>query len=142
MNNVTKLDAIVFVCACGCQSFRMHRNGVMECANCNQTEFDADSGRWLEKVSDIEIDPNAPTTGEVGAVDVKLLGNPEFARRSVIRNVEKWNKSNELALIVCYNVNGGGSHWFGIETAEQKQWVIDKLNAILNHVETMAVEDD
>ena len=136
-----KPDAIIYVCSCACQSFRIYATGVIECANCGEAHTrHADGtpvGEWVKQLPDV---PAATDRTDAGTISVNAVGSVDFARASVVRKVTEWAKSETLALIIGYHNDGTGSHWTDITTEDQKQWVLRKLRELTAHVEKLKVE--
>lgn len=127
-------DPLIFVCGCGCQSFRIQSNDTFECCNCHDVKA---SGEWVKHLPDVPNEPPERDSG--GTLAVTAIGNKEFAMRRVIRQIEDWAKSEELAALSAFTKDGSGKHWFDVETEEQKQWILRRINDIHTQLEELAI---
>lgn len=116
-NNVVALpaaapdDTYVWVCRCGCSTFQLYTDGIIECAMCFETH-DADAGGWAPPPADRKWEGDTPVQ------DVAGNGSEEFARRR-IQSVA--SEPDAAAIIV---VRENTSHaWSKCETPEQYAWL-------------------
>lgn len=130
-------DQLIYVCDCGCQSFRLYPSAAVECANCGLSHTVPDAvGEWLKQLPDL---PETITRTDAGTITVKALRTPDFARAQVLRDLNDWAKSGELELIVGYRTDGNGKNWSNVQTQDQKEWVLRKLRQLTAHIEQSKV---
>jgi hypothetical protein len=120
-------DKIIYVCSCRCQSFRVLSSGKIECCNCETIQNES-VGEWVKQLPKI---PDEITATDAGTVKATALGSAEFAKLSVLREIDRWSKSNDLVFICAYHDNGTGKHWFNINSEHEKEWIIRKLENLL-----------
>lgn len=134
-----KPDEIVFVCGCGCMSFFINHNNTIECCNCNDIKDGSPpNGDWRKNLPDV---PDNVTEDTDGKISVRAIGNSEIARRQTMKQIQEWSVSGTLAIVSAYNNDGTGKHWFDIETKEQQQWVLRKLQLVVDHVKNTNIEE-
>lgn len=80
-----------------------------------------------------------PERDSGGTLAVTAIGNKTFAMRRVIRQVEDWAKSEELAALSAFTKDGSGKHWFDVETEEQKQWILRRIDDMRAQLEGLAI---
>jgi hypothetical protein len=136
MTNVVQFPAaspLVYVCSCGCQSFRIYASGMIECANCGEDhQRHADGtpvGGWVKTLPDTP-DVAAIERDEGGTIVVKATGAADFASASVLQKLTKWTKRGSIAALFGFDNDGSGSHWTDVCTEDQKQWVLRKLREL------------
>lgn len=106
----------LWVCACGCSTFEILSDGTARCAACD-APHDVDGSGWSEWVA-----KSAKEESDTFR-DVQGNGSVEFARRRVAQMAT----DATAALVVVARRDGSVSTWSEAETAEQSDWVRDKL---------------
>lgn len=126
-------DPLIWICNCGCQSYRILSNDTFECCNCHDIKA---SGEWVKHLPPV---PSDPTRDDAGTLSVTALGVPELAMRRVMKQIEDWIKSDQLAILASYSKEDGGKHWFNITDAEQKAWALRRVDELRAQLEELAV---
>ncbi|MCB5411784.1 hypothetical protein [Pseudogemmobacter faecipullorum] len=108
----------LWICACGCSTFRLLSDGTAVCAACDKDHEGIGSG-WLDRSQDKVTAHKPDETFE----DVQGNGSVEFARQRVAQRA----KEPSVALIVVARDCGGISAWSAAETDEQIAWAESKL---------------
>jgi uncharacterized Zn finger protein (UPF0148 family) len=129
-------DRIVFVCGCRCRSFFLYQDGNISCANCDTETFTENNARWAAETKDISPEVQGDDSG---TTNVRSLGRPEIARRHTMKEINNWSSSDNLAMVIAYNVDGSGKQWLDIQTQEQKDWCIQKLEELLKIIKVTSV---
>jgi hypothetical protein len=133
-----KPDEIVFVCGCGCMSFFVNANDTLECCNCHDIKNSSPpDGEWRKWLPDI---PDNVTEDTGGKMVVRAIGSAEIARRQTLKHIQDWSTSGNLGMVSAYATDGTGKHWFDIETDEQRQWVLRKLQKTIDHIKAMVIK--
>lgn len=135
------LNRIMLVCNCGCETFALYADGGMKCAYCNDPVDPETEKTWRERMPD----PSPEELMKIEADDdVKVrnifYGNPEMARRRVMRELSLWSDLNRMALVIGYNIDGTGQSWTSIETEEQREWVLRKIDSLRQYVVDKSIE--
>jgi uncharacterized Zn finger protein (UPF0148 family) len=134
-NNViplTQPDKLILLCnECKCPTFNLVANGTMECAYCNAVVHPETSTKWAERVP-------APTQdiGEPEKVSNNVMGNATYARKRVMRELNKWADTATMVLVIGYSVDGYGHSWLDIDTEEQREWILKKIDDLKEYVAT------
>lgn len=124
----------IWVCRCGCQSWRLQSDGAIECCNCLSVGMDHGC-EWRNRLPVAE--PTDKTTA--GTTIITAMGDAAFARNAVFRTIEQWHKNNEALIIAAYNLEGGSKYWTGIETLEDKEFCLRKLRDLVAMIEETKV---
>lgn len=127
-------EQFVWICGCGCQSFRLLSDGAIECCQC-ENQCNAHS-EWRRDLPDPPDEVERDTSGTIIHT---ALGVPELARRRVLKTLDEWARDDELLMVAAYHKDGTGKHWLGIETQEDKDEVLDKLLDLIQDVRSSAV---
>lgn len=134
-----KPDQIVFVCGCGCMSFFINDNNTVECCNCNDVKTGSPpNGDWRIYLPDVPDDVTEDTGGKMS---VRAIGSAEISRRMTIKQIQEWNTSGTLAMVSAYNDDGTGKHWFDITTETERNWILRKLQLVVDHVKSMTIKE-
>lgn len=130
-------DPLIWVCRCGCQSWRLQSDGQIECCNCLNISCDH-HGDWITHLP--EPVPTDQTTA--GTLIVKAMGNAGFARNGVVRTIEQLHKDDKISLLSVYDTDGYGKHWTNIETQEDKDFCLRKLHELIAIIENTGIPND
>lgn len=109
---------VIWVCDCGCSTFRLVSDGTAECANCAAIVTGAD-GSWFSEIADAPMcdDDRVPFK------DVQGNNSVEFARARMSRLAN----DADMAAIVLVRDGGTIHAWFSAETDEQVDWTRRRL---------------
>ena len=116
MSNVialTKPLPRIWVCACGCSTFELFEDGEAKCAICGTQP---ETGGWSVPETKAEYDGDP-------IKDVSGNGSVEFARARVRKLA-----SQEDALLLIVASEDGVTVWSAAETAEQRDWVRERIS--------------
>jgi hypothetical protein len=133
----------IFLCgACECRTFNMYDDGTIACSYCDAPlrESEGMESQWRRCTGPVPLDKSTIPKESAGAVNVHQLGDVNFARNSVAKNVEKWAKNGHAVIIGAYHQDGASSWWFGVETEEQRRWSIRKMGDIIKHLKNMVLD--
>lgn len=125
-------ERLVLVCKkCDCSTFQLRSDGQIECSMCDEfVEPDTVHYDWMK------LAPDTPEPGaevqEGGAVLNNCLPSATMARDRVTKRLLEWNKGKSTVLISVYNDDGAGMFWTGAETEDQREWIIRKLNEVID----------
>lgn len=143
-DNVEQITTYIACCPhCDCRSFELLSNGTIACANC---QFDVQGSyqevaAWRRCLPEVPKGDPRDVPDDSNTVKVTALGHVEFARRSVMKHIEKWNKDGDLAAIFAYHRDGSGKHWSAAETEDQRDWVVRKMLEIIEHLKATKFND-
>lgn len=116
---------------------------VIACAGCdremNDDLIDAGAFRWAVELPDVPEDGDTQPVLK-GYSSVVATGSAEVARRRTVKNLIQWSSNNELKVIVGYNANGSGSSWFDFQTEVEKEWVVGKLEALIDTIKGHSIK--
>lgn len=130
---------VVLVCThCECMTHYINADMSVRCASC-EAFTTPEEGEWRRHLPDKPEEVGELATTE-GLVASKVLGNAMLARKRVLRTLSEWEKSGELMLLSGYAEDGAGSHWVGMDTQEQKDWTVSKLESLLASIREMKVQ--
>lgn len=101
----------IWVCVCGCSTFRFYGDGTSECAGCDLALDGA--GSWYEFRPD-----GGYRTDTIRSV-VHGNGSISFARERLRRAV----LSDDVRMLVAARADGTLSTWFGCESEKQRRWM-------------------
>lgn len=92
-------DIIIWVCNCGCSSFRILGDGGLECANCDQPAIGM-PGQWhIQTPKPPEAGENLPDiTGKVRVIEYN--DGSEFGYRSIMKQAEEWRSIGQLSAVI------------------------------------------
>lgn len=102
----------IWVCGCGCCTFEMYEDGSARCAMCDGV---AGNGGWMVPDTDEVYTGNAVTV---------VRGNDdggEIARRRLLR------AAGTARLVIAAQDDGALSTWSTVETQDQFDWVMRRL---------------
>ncbi|QWY83119.1 hypothetical protein [Rhizobium phage RHph_X2_24] len=135
---VTRLNDTVWVCRCGCNTFRYHAVHMLECANCGNRS--TEQGEWRNS---LPAPPETePTETIAGTNTVVNYGAAYFASAAIVREVTAWHKSDKLEIIYGAHADGRTRHWLNIGTVADKEHVLRKLREMVTFIEQTEVTDD
>lgn len=131
---------LTWVCGCGCRSFNLFGDGELVCAACEVQVcgFPNKDGEWRKN--------NAPSSGE-GLKDLEGVINQvdhqtdEFAKRSMIKKIEKWNKDGQLLSMIAHKKDGEGESWFNIHSEDERDELLQRLKIVINHLKSFKFGD-
>lgn len=134
-----KSDKVIYVCNCGCQSFRLYPSAAVECANCGSPHAVPNAvGEWVKQLPEL---PPTITGTDGGTMSIKALGSVDFARAMVLRTLNDWAKAGKLGMIAGYHHDGTGKIWTDVTTQSQKDWVLRRLRELADHIEQTKVDE-
>lgn len=135
-----KSSDVIFVCSCGCQSFRIEASGAIECCHCGDypTNYTDNAGRWVRRLPETK---EAVQESEAETISVTAIGSVEFARASTLRKIERWANDETLTMVTGYRADGTGTHWFNINDSADKERCLKKLALLYGHVKAMKVSE-
>lgn len=117
-------DPRIWICPCGCSTFRLIETGEAECAACDR-RADHDGGGWHEH-------PSSQTTPVDTPFDiVQGNGSIEFAKARARKRAQE----PDAALIAVAREDGTLTIWSAAETPKQLKWAkrqLRKLAALLD----------
>ncbi len=118
---------ITWVCNCECNTFLLHANSTVECANCGTHQAPADVGYWMKQLAPADS-PATPDRSEP-PTSVIDLGDPAAAVRTLLTRFDP----SEMSVIVVVHREGGIQMWGrnNIETEEQLAWLRRKFGAAI-----------
>jgi CDGSH-type Zn-finger protein len=112
-----KREPLIWVCTCGCSTFRFFSNGTHECASCG---IISDAGEWMAEK------PAAPVTPRETERETRVIsfaGSPQQAMREMLR---KGLDENILAL-VAIGEDSRVRTWGGVDTKKRSAWLGRRL---------------
>lgn len=118
MGEVTQIGArpdTIFVCQCGCSTWRLLNDATVECAACENRSMSA--AAWYEEK------PKAPEFDGEPFVDIQGNGSVEFARS----RLQRMAADPDLSLIVLVRENGTIHMWSNAETKKRIKWTVQRL---------------
>lgn len=127
-------ELLIFVCSCGCQSYRIQSDCTIECCNCHDVKA---FGEWVKHLPPVLSDP--PERTSAGTLIVTAHGSEELAKRRVLRDIELWMRNDELMLLSAFNKSGGGKHWFNLKTEDDKEFLLNRLAEMYAQVKETAL---
>lgn len=112
---------LVWVCNCGCQTFRLRADGESECAAC-ETLSAGETGGWRRRLPDPTFGADMPTTE--GATSCTSLGSADAAIKRVLRKADPDN----LAALATIHSDGRISTWsMDTDTRSRKAWLRKRM---------------
>jgi hypothetical protein len=92
---------------------------------------------------DLPPGPDPKTNSSImGYTNTISTGEVEVARRRVVRQVEQWSKADTLALVVAYDTEAASRTWATIETEQQRDWILKRIEELRITVEQWKIERD
>lgn len=135
-------EEFILVCSrCENTTFKLYAGGKVECAYCEgdvSTADPEDHRKWRETMGEkkegdeVQADRNSELT-----TTQKHRESPTYALRFVMKRVDGWADAGNMAMMISYNLQGEGQHWFDIATEEQREWVMEKFDALKETLKTM-----
>ena len=110
-------EPLVWVCHCGCSTFRFFSNGAQECASCGTV---SDGGEWMAEKPEA---PVVPRETERETRVISFAGSPQQAMREMLR---KGRDENILAL-VAIGEDSRIRTWGGVDTKKRSAWLGRRL---------------
>lgn len=107
----------IWVCDCGCSTFRVREDGEIECAACNVVSASDIPGAWFDARKGA-----ADRDGETTEI-VQGNGSVEFVRA----RLKRLAASDDAALIAVALRDGRVSLWAGAETDDEVKWSKERL---------------
>jgi hypothetical protein len=135
---VPEKEDLVFVCECSCQSFYIKDDHV-ECTNCGTVPCVSCTGSEWRKVLPVLPEDTSTLKDDGGTVTSKVIDDDVFTMKRFIKGVNEWADNGELAALMSYNYDGAGKHWLTINTKERKEWVIRRMEEMLEYVRNKKV---
>ena len=118
MGDVTQIGPrpdVIFVCNCGCSTWRLLQDGAIECAACDNRS--TTTGSWYT------VQPEAKEFGGEPFVDIQGNGSVEFARS----RLQRMATDPDLSLILLARGNGAIHMWSSAETKKQVKWTLRRF---------------
>lgn len=121
MSNVVSLfesEPLVWVCKCGCSTFRLYEGGAVECASCGV--IGPEGGEWINEV------PEPPMVARQQPIETKVIsiaGNDEQALNSMLVHADA---KTMVAAIFIYT-NNRVRVWGGIDDNKRIRWLARRL---------------
>jgi hypothetical protein len=143
-------EVMLFTChMCDCRSWKLLSTGAIECANCESYFFVSDT---CEEHTDdgirgwrriIEAAPEDPSTvpDEGDTVNVRAMPDETLASRSVFRDMERWHQNKKLTFVGGYHEDGRGRWWIGAHNSEQRDWIVRKIEEIVENLKSTKYPD-
>lgn len=125
-----KPEPMLWICACGCSTFEILSDGSANCAACS-AQHDVDGAGWSSWGAKSDKDEDDTFR------DVQGNGSVEFARRRVAQMAT----DDTAAVVVVARRDGSVSTWSEVETADQAQWVRERLTQAADLI-TAKIEGD
>lgn len=117
-------DPRIWICPCGCSTFRLIETGEAECAACDR-RADGERGGW-------DTHPSNQTTSVENPFDiVQGNGSVEFAKARAARRAQE----PDAALIAVAREDGTVTIWSAAENPKQIKWAkrqLRKLSGLLD----------
>lgn len=135
-------EEYILICNhCENTTFKLYAGGKIECAYCEVNVVSAepeDTRKWREvrgeKKEGDEVQPDR--NSELRTTQTHME-SPTYALRFVMRRVDSWADDGNMAMLISYNREGMGQHWFDIATEEQREWVMEKFDALKDTLKSM-----
>jgi|GEM_PF-2511959 len=110
-------------CSCGCRTFWVRDDGVLECGHCHGSVEDA--GTWrLPSRDAARIEDDAAGDSAPRGFNVVSLGSPEVAIKRVLREAD----TDKMCALIVLQSDGIISTWgHEFETPKKKAWLGRKL---------------
>ena len=118
MGDVTQIGPrpdVIFVCNCGCSTWRLLQDGAIECAACDNRS--TTTGSWYT------VQPEAKEFGGEPFCDVQGNGSIQFARS----RVERMSGDADVRMIAIARANGSVHLWSDAETKKQVKWTVRRF---------------
>lgn len=118
MSDITRIGEkpdVIFVCTCGCSTWRLLDSGAIECAACDSRG--TDFGSWYTKK------PDVPPRDETPFSDVQGNGSIEFARA----RLERMAGDADVKLIAIARKDGSVHLWTDADGRKQVKWALRRL---------------
>ena len=112
----------IWVCDCGCSTFKLREDGSAICAHCDKQSSEAADGAWYAPIKD---DPDRNEDLAAPFEDIQGNGSVEFARR----RLAKLATDDDVTVLAIVKSDGRVHAWSEVETPEQVDWVKDRLDA-------------
>jgi len=110
----------IWVCSCGCSTFSLRADGEAECAACENI-IDAGSGGWFPAIKE---GPERDPAADPPVNDVQGNGSVDFARQ----RIQQVSQGDDVAALLVVRACGTIHAWGSFETAEQREWIMRKLD--------------
>lgn len=122
-----KATRLTWLCgACGCSTWYLYNDSTVECAACDKV---SEGSEW---VTPIQNEPQNPERDNAGSICVVGVGSVELAKRRVMKVID--NRKGEISFIAAWFDDGGMKSWSGAQTPEQRDWVVEKLRQLADHI--------
>ncbi|MGI3168410.1 hypothetical protein ACRARG_04610 [Pseudooceanicola sp. C21-150M6] len=108
----------VWVCNCGCSSFRLFSDGVAECCHCCSPVSGATDG-WQSETKDAGVRGNASPE----KTSIEFNSNADFA----LYHIRKRVSADDVALIIVAAEDSRTSIWAQAQNMAQKKWTEDRI---------------
>lgn len=136
MTNVVSLhnrEPLVWVCRCGCSTFKLYEGGVSECANCNKQS--ADGGEWVNELPE----PEGPVRDVLP--DTKIISLTDASPAAALRGMLNRVDADALTALIAIESNGRVRTWGGVDTEDRREWLDERLEDARGLL-TMLVQSD
>lgn len=130
-SNVIPLNAhkLVYICACGCQSWIVQSNNVLLCAHCDK-EGAVSAGEWVRRLPKPPQSIVKKTVGH-NQNNVHSMGDL-VSFQGMVASCDRFNTT---AVIIVRN-NGHATHWCREIPDYETQWVEGALKEIMQRILT------
>lgn len=121
MSNVVsihKREPLVWVCNCGCTTFKLYEGGMTECASCGIEG--AEGGEWVHEL------PEPPMVAKERLPDTKVLSfadSPASALRTFLSRAD----AETMVAAIFIHTNGRVRTWGGVDTKDRVRWLQRRL---------------
>lgn len=144
---------LIYLCTeCNCSTWRMVKKpcgqGFVECAMCRNTivhrdEEDLTKAAWHRIMDTAPTDPEevAKLPEDGGRVNREDMGSEGLAIRRTVKRIQDAAKKNELVFAGGYQEDGAGFWWMGTRTEEQRDWIVGKMEDIIETLKKEKYED-
>lgn len=128
-------DRLVMVCMnCNCMTHYVHDDHTIECANCGDRMGEMSEWR-LPLPPEPEVIKNT-----AGCVKVTNVGSPEAACAAVLGDIRQWHHDKTLEVLIAYHKDGTGRSWLNLQTEQDREYVLLKLNDLISQVTKAAID--
>ena len=107
----------IWVCLCGCSTFKLIEDGSMECSAC---------GNWSRDGSWYEDKPAGGAGAGAAFSDVQGNGSVEFARA----HMRRMASDPEMQMVAVARPDGSVSAWFNVGSEDERKWMHRRLDDI------------
>lgn len=109
---------LIWVCRCGCKTFKLYADGHTECAGCGHHGAGPEDALWRSKLPDPPPNPQPEEPDGDNTISIQNLATSGAALQHVLRKADP----EETSIVIILQTDGGVSIWGGIDGDEQDGW--------------------